>query len=98
MDEFESWLSTETQKQAKQKAHESPLLVSSSVNARVDIVRQSFNKLKSKKKPRPPPPPPKSTKNETAEEGEPPHQPPPEEVPEADGRVSCKILQGEHNG
>ena len=54
--------------QKKLSAHESPSLISTTVEAKIEALRKPFNRLKDKKKPKPPakPKPSSSTANETA--------------------------------
>ena len=66
MEDFESWLKTESQRQQKLKPHEDPSLLSATVDARLELLRKPFNRLKAKKKPKPPPAP-KAPANETAD-------------------------------
>ena len=66
VEDFESWLKTESQRQQKLKPHEEPSLLSALVDARLELLRKPFNRLKAKKKPKPPPAP-KAPANETAD-------------------------------
>ena len=66
VEDFESWLKTESQQQQDLKPHEEPSLLSAIVDARLELLRKPFNRLKAKKKPKPPPAP-KAPANETAD-------------------------------
>lgn len=68
--EVENWLSTESSKQDKKKAHEKPSLISTFIDTRLDTLRKPFNTLKNKKKPKPPPAPKPKVQNETSESGD----------------------------
>lgn len=71
MDEFETWLGTESKQQQGRRAHEEPTLLSTSVDWRVEALRKPFNRLKARKKPKPPPSPKRdgAERNDTAADG-----------------------------
>ncbi len=52
---FTSWMSEEEAKQSKVKAHDEPVLESSTISARLLQLKHAFEKLNKKKKPAPPP-------------------------------------------
>ncbi|DBA73173.1 hypothetical protein WJX79_004877 [Trebouxia sp. C0005] len=52
---FTSWMSEEEVKQSKVKAHDEPVLESSTISARLVQLKHAFERLNKKKKPAPPP-------------------------------------------
>lgn len=52
---FTNWMSEEEAKQSKVKAHDEPVLESSTISARLVQLKHAFEKLNKKKKPAPPP-------------------------------------------
>ena len=55
LQDFTSWMSEEEAKQSKVKAHEEPVLESSTISARLVQLKHAFERLNKKKKPAPPP-------------------------------------------
>lgn len=62
----EGWLREEHAKQKGLESHNDPVLLSASIEARIEDLRKPFNRLKNKKKPKPPPSP--KVGNSTADE------------------------------
>ena len=52
---FTNWMSEEEAKQSKVKAHDEPVLESSTISARLVQLKHVFERLNKKKKPAPPP-------------------------------------------
>ena len=55
--EVREWLTSESAQQSKLASHQKPVLLSTSIDSRLETLRKPFNTLKNRKKPKPPPAP-----------------------------------------
>ena len=90
VDEYESWLNKQLEKQKVLKAHEDPVLKSADVDAKLADVRKLYIKLKNKKQPKPPKTAAAANETATADETtvpDPDQTPPTEEADSQDEEV-----------
>lgn len=77
----------EEARQKKLKTHEPPVLISTTIDAKIEALRKPFNKLKGKRKPKPPPTPKaNSTVTDTG-----PENPVEEETGNAEENLSASV-------